>query len=450
MATESGARADYNDPAVLEQLATEIVDIARQRGAREAEVAISAGEGLAVTVRGGLCETLEHERDKSLSVTVFDAGRKGSATTSDFSRRALDETVAAALRIAAVGEVDPHAGLAAREHLASSVPELDLDHPWSLDAEQAIELALVCERAALACDRRLKQSDGASVNRYRGTRAYANSHGFHAAYRGTRHGLSAVMIAEDGSGMQRGYWFSSARRATELEAAETVGRIAAERTVAKLGARKIKTTTLPVIFEARVAMSLIGHLTAAIAGGAQYRRASFLLDALDTPIAAAHLTLTEQPHLVGALGSAPFDDDGVATREKIVVDGGRLATYLLGAYAARRLGRAPTGNAGGVHNLIVSHGERDLAALIATQTRALLVTDLMGFGVNGVTGDYSRGASGFLIEAGAIAHPVEEITIAGNLKTMLHDIVDVGSDVDRRGSVHTGSIVIGSMAIAGA
>jgi PmbA protein len=249
--------------------------------------------------------------------------------------------------------------------------------------------------------------------------------------------------------MQRGYWFTSSRDPAQLEPAEDVGCTAARRTVAKLGARKLATGALPVLFEARVAASLFGHLVTAIAGSAQYRRASFLLDALGEDVLPPFLHVREEPHRPRALGSAPFDDDGVATRAKTVVDGGRLVTYLLGAYAARRLGRAPTGNAGGVHNLVVGHGPRDLEALVKTLPRGLLVTDLMGFGVNGVTGDYSRGASGFLIEDGAIAHPVEEITIAGNLRTMFRDIRDVGADVDERGQIHTGSVLIGNMAIAG-
>lgn len=440
---------DYNRPAILDELAVRTLDEARRAGAEAVEVGASAGEGLSVTVRGGACETVEHERDKSLGVTIYLGGRKGSATTSDFSAQAVSETIHAALRIAEVAEPDPHAGLAAAEFLATELPDLDLDHPWDLDAESAIALAIECEKVARGVDARIKQSDGCSVNRYRGSRAYANSHGFHAAYRGTRHGLSAVMIAEDGGGMQRGYWFTSGRDAAQLEDAETVGRLAAERTLAKLGARKIATTRLPVIYEARIATGLIGHVLGAISGGAQYRRASFLLDALGETILPAFVTVNEEPFLPGALGSAAFDDDGVATRRKTIIEAGRLDTYLLSAYAARRLGRAPTGNAGGAHNLFVSHGERSLADIIAGFDRALLVTDLMGMGVNGVTGDYSRGASGFLIEGGEVAHAVEEITVAGNLKSMLKDIREIGADVETRGTVHIGSVVIGEMAVAG-
>ncbi|MEQ8660974.1 MAG: metalloprotease PmbA, partial [Gammaproteobacteria bacterium] len=414
-----------------------------------AEVAISAGEGLAVTVRDGACETVEHERDKSLAVTVYHGGRKGSATTTDFSDNALAETVAAACRIAEHGEVDVHAGLAAAEYLAGAVPDLDLDHPWDIDAAAAIAIALECERAARGYDPRIRQSDGVSVNRYRGTRAYANSHGFHGAYRGTRHSISAVMIGADDAGMQRGYWYASNRRAALLEPAASIGRTAAARTVAKLGAKRIATTTLPVIFENRVAAGLIGHLVGAIAGGAQYRRASFLLDALGEQVLPTSLSLEERPHLPAGPASAPFDNDGVATSAKTIVDGGRLTTYLLGAYAARRLGRAPTGNAGGTHNLLLTPGNRSLEALTATLERGLLVTDLMGFGVNAVTGDYSRGASGFLVEHGERVHAVEEITIAGNLRNMLLDIREVGADIDPSAAVQTGSILIGRMTVAG-
>ena len=440
---------DFNRPETLEQLAVDTVALAHRQGAEAAEASLNAGEGLSVTVRGGACETIEHERDKSLAVTIFMGGRKGTATTSDFSSAALAETVAAAKRIADHAEPDSYAGLAAPEFLARTIPELDLDHPWDLAAEAAIELALRCERAALATDPRLKQSDGCSVNRYRGTHAYANSHDFHAAYRGTRHGISSVMIAADDAGMQRGYWFSSRRDPRELEAAEDIGVTAARRTIAKLGARKIPTSAMPVLFEARTAAGLIGHLVSAISGTAQYRRASFLLDALGETVLPPFISLHEDPHRPGALGSAAFDDDGVATSAKAVVEHGRLATYLLSAYSARRLGRTPTGNAGGVHNLIVSSGERSFDQIIAGLDRALLVTDLMGFGVNTVTGDYSRGASGFLIEGGAIAYPVEEITIAGNLKTMYQNIVEIGTDIDDRSNIHTGSILLGEMASAG-
>ncbi len=444
----AGVPIDYNDPLNLERVALDMIDLAG--GSADVEVALSAGEGLAITVRDGAVETLESERDKSLAVTVYKSGRKGSATTSDFSATALSETLKAALEIAAHGEADEFAGLAAPQYLAESVPDLDLDHPWDLGAPEAIALALKCEQAATGSDARIKQSDGASVNRYRGTRAYANSHGFHGAYCGTRHSISAIMIAEDASGaMQRGYWYDSARDAGALEDVESIGRRACARTLAKLGAAKIETCELPVLFEPRVASGFIGHLVSAISGSAQYRKASFLLDALGDTVMPASLSLSECPHLPGAIGSAPFDRDGVATRDKTIVDNGRLKSYLLSAYAARRLGREPTGNAGGTHNLILGGGTRDLPAMIGAQDRTLLVTDLMGFGVNGVTGDYSRGASGFLIEHGEVARPVEEITIAGNLKDMLLGVTETGSDIDTSLNIRTGSILIERMSIAG-
>lgn len=441
---------DFNQPDTLDRVALDALEIAAAGGSADVEVAVTAGEGFDLTVRDGTCETIEYQRDKSLGVTLYLEGRKGSATTSDFSATALKKTIDAARLIAEYGEVDEFAGLADARYLAREVVDLELDHPWDIDAAQAIELAITCERAALAADKRIKQSDGASVSRYQGTRAYANSHGFHGAYRGTRHGLSAVMIAaEDDGAMQTGYWYASGRDASHFDSAEIIGVTAAQRAAAKLGARKIATTELPVIFEPRLAAGLIGHLVSAISGSSQYRRASFLLDALGETVMPRNLSLEERPHLRGAIGSAPFDGDGVATADKTVVQDGRLQSYLLSAYAARRLGREPTGNAGGPHNLVLTPGKRNREDLIASLERGLLVTDLMGFGVNGVTGDYSRGASGFLIEGGEISHAVEEITIAGNLRSILTGINEVGSDVDESLRVRTGSILIDRMAVAG-
>lgn len=440
---------DFTLTETLDRLAVETVDRVGDLGVDGVEVAISSGNGLSVTVRGGACETVEHQRDKSLAITVYDGGRKGTATSSDFSAQALADSIAAAKRIADYAESDPCAGLAEPEFLAGEIPELELDHPWEIDAEAAVVKALECERAALSFDQRIKQSDGCSVNRYRGARAYANSHGFHGVYRGTRHSMSAIMIGDDADGMQSGYWYSAARDPEDLEPPDAIGTTAARRTIAKLGARKIPTTELPVLFEAGVAASLIGHLVSAISGAAQYRRASFLLDALGEAVLAPSLNLHEEPHLPGAVGSAPFDGDGVATAAKPIVEAGRLETYLLSAYAARKLGRTPTGNAGGVHNLVIQHGERGFDAMVAGLDRALIVTDLMGFGVNTVTGDYSRGASGFVVERGEIAQAVEEITIAGNLRDMLMGIVEIGSDIDLRGNIRSGSILIDHMAVAG-
>lgn len=441
---------DFTSPRELDELVTETIARTEKLGPEGVEVAASVGDGLSITVRAGKRERIEHQQGKSLAITVFQQGRKGTATTSDFSRAALDETIAAAKRISDYAEPDQYAGLAEVEFLASDIEDLGLDCPWEIDAESAIKLALECEAAALGAVTGIKQSDGCDVSRHRGTRAYGNSNGFHAAYRGTRHGISAAMIAENAMGMQSGYWFTAARDPRQLQSPESVGEKAARRTVAKLGARQIETAELPVLFEAPVASSLIRHLVDAISGSAQYRRASFLLDKLAERVAASTLTIREEPHLFGAIGSAPFDDDGVATSPKTIVDSGTLETYLLGAYSARRLKLEPTGNAGGVHNLIVGHQDRALDELIANLDKALLVTELMGFGVNTVTGDYSRGASGFFISEGKIDHPVEEITIAGNLKTMLLGIQTIANDVDRRGNIHTGSILIDKMAIAGA
>lgn len=444
------APTDFNQPEILDRLAQETLERAADRRIEACEVALSAGEGLAVTVREGECETLEFERDKSLAVTVYKEGCKGSATTSDFSAKALVETIDAAARIAAHGEPDEFAGLAEPQYLAKQVPDLNLDHPWALEAPEAIAIAQQCEAAALNDDPRIQQSDGASVNRYQGTRAYANSNGFHGAYRGTRHSISAILIGADKHGaMQRGYWYTSGRNPGGLEDAEAVGRRAYERTVAKIGAKKITTGEMPVMFEPRIAAGLVGHLIGAISGSAQYRRASFLLDALGEQVLPQWLSLSEHPHLPGAIGSAAFDGDGIATSKKTIVENGILKTYLLSAYAARRLGRAPTGNTGGTHNLQLNSGERSAEAMIKDLPEGLLVTDLMGFGVNGVTGDYSRGASGFLIRNGEIAHPVEEITIASNVKDMLLGITEVGNDIDTSMNTRTGSILIQQMAIAG-
>ena len=443
---------DPDSPDSLAEFVLDTVRAAERAGASAAEAQISTGDGLDVTVRAGACETVQHERDKSLAITVYVDHRKGTATTSDFTAQAIEETIGAALRIARHTEADPHAGPIDASYLSApeDLPNLALDYPWPLDAEEAIQLALECERAATGHDARIRQSDGCNVTRYRGTHAYANQHGFAGAWTATRHGLSAIMIAADDDGaMQRGYWYTTARDSSTLEDAEAVGRRAAERTAAKLGAAKIPTCECPVLFEAGVSAGLIRHLLAAISGGAQYRRASFLQDALGDAVMANTITLREEPHLPRGLGSAPFDSDGMATSAKDLVKAGVLERYILSAYSARRLGLEPSGNAGGVHNLIASHGSDDLDALIARMDKGILVTDLMGFGVNGVTGDYSRGASGFLIEGGEKIRAVEEITIAGNLKDMLHGIQAVGNDVDRRSNIHAGSILVDSMAIAG-
>ena len=428
--------------------AAQAVAAARALGA-EAAITISAGEGLSVTLRNGALETIEHHRDKSLAVTVYRDGRKGSASSTDFGTEAVRATVAAAEAIARHAEADRFAGLVAPAYLAREIPDLDLDHPWDLDVAAAAALAQRADAAAAAGDPRIAQIDDSSVSRYRGYRLHANTHGFLGAYAGTRHGLSCTAVASADGAMQRGGWYTVARDPERLEAPEAVGATAAARAVAKLGARKLKTCKAPVLFESRIAGGLVGHLLAAAAGHTLYRDASFLRGMLGKPVLPPFVTIREQPHLPGALGSAPFDGEGVATCDREIVAAGILATYLLDGYSARRLALAPTGHAGGTHNVTVSDRGQDFAALLKTLDRGLLVTDLMGFGINLVTGDYSRGASGFWVEQGEIQYPVEEITIAGALPRMFMGIVATGADLDLRGNIRSGSILIDELTIAG-
>jgi PmbA protein len=382
-------------------------------------------------------------------VTVYQGKRKGTATTTDFAPDAVAETVAAAVRIATDAEPDEYAGLIDPALLAREFPALDLDHPWDIEPEAAIALALECEAAARDAHREVSQVDEAAVSSYRGLHAYADSQGFTGVYRASRHGQSCTVVGSREGAMQRGYWFTTARRASDLEAPDAVGRRAAARTVAKLGARKMKTRKAPVLFENRLATGLIGNLVSAVSGPNLYREASFLRDAMGQQLFPDFVTIDEQPHLPRALGSAPFDAEGVATRRRLLVDRGVLQGYVLDGYSARRLKMAPTGHAGGIHNLIVSDQGLDLDALLRQMGTGLLVTDLMGFGVNLLTGDYSRGAAGFWVEGGAISHPVEEITIAGNLRDMFRNIVTAGSDLERRGSIQCGSLLLEQMTIAG-
>ncbi len=414
-----------------------------------AAAAVNAGEGLSVSVRNGAVETLEHQRDKAMGVTVYDGQRKGSATTTDFGLDSLTETVQAAARIARFTEADPYAGLIEAQYLAQEIPDLDLDHPWSITADEAITLALTCEDAARSAESEVAQVDETGVSHYRGLRAYANSLGFAASYLATRHGLNCVVVGARAGAMQKGYWYSTARNAQALEAPEAVGREAAARAVAKLGARKLTTRKAPVLFEARLATGLIGHLLAAISGGNLYREASFLRDAAGTQVLPSFLTIDEVPHLLRGLGSAPFDSEGAATHPRCLIERGVLTGYLLDSYSARRLALTPTGNAGGAHNLLVSEQGANFTDLLKQMGRGLLVTDLMGHGTNLLTGDYSRGASGFWVEDGALAYPVEEITIAGNLRDMLLGIVATGKDFELRSSIRTGSILLEELTIAG-
>ena len=424
---------------------------ARRQGATQCEVDASVNQGLSVSVRLGEVDTVEYQRDRGLGVTVYFGKRKGAASTADLSPEAVRETVAKACAIARYTAEDPYAGLVEPEALARQIPDLDLDHPWDVTPEGAIELARSCEAQGLAVDKRLSNSEGAAVSSQRHTGVYGNSLDFLAGYSATSHSVSCTLIAQLGDDMQRDYWWSIARNASELEAATTVGRTAGERTLARLGARRLKTQRAPVAYAPEMARGLVRHFIGAISGPSQYRKSSFLLNAAGEQVFPAFIDMHERPHIPRALASSPFDQEGAATHDRELVRAGVVEGYVLGSYSARRLGLKTTGNAGGIHNLLVdsAQGGLDREAFLRRLGTGLLVTELMGQGVNGVTGDYSRGASGFWVENGAIAYPVHEITIAGNLKDMYRDIVALGNDVDTRGGIHTGSVLIGEMTIAG-
>ena len=444
--THVQAPTDGADLLALVELALEE---ARVLGASQAEASVSVDVGLSVGVRLGEVETVEYQRDRGMGVTVYFGTRKGSASTADLGAAALRETVAKACSIARYTAEDPCAGLADADCLATDVPDLDLSHPWDLSPERACELALECEAAAMSVDRRVSNSEGAGVSTHRGLRAYGNSHGFLAAYPGTVHSMSCAVLGVEGESMERDYWYTTARDWRELEDAAGVGRLSGERAVRRLGARKLATTRAPVLYAPEVARGLLGHFLGAIRGGSQYRRASFLLDAAGTQVFPDWFAMSERPHLPRALASAPFDQEGVVTRDRELVAGGVLEGYVLGSYSARKLGLRTTGNAGGSYNLIVPGRGRDFEGMLALMGRGLLVTELMGQGVNGVTGDYSRGATGFWVEDGRIEHPVHEVTVAGNLRDMYRTMVEVGSDMDSRGGVRVGSVLLEEMTIAG-
>jgi PmbA protein len=435
----------------LTDLVSFALEEARRQGASQSEVDASVSRGLSVSVRLGEVDTVEYQRDRGLAVTVYFGKRKGSASTADLASSAVLETVGKACAIARYTAEDPYAGLIEPEALARDIPDLDLDHPWDLSPERAIEIARDCEAAGLGVDPRIRNSEGGSVGSQRHSGVYGNSLGFLAGYSSTSHSVSCSLIAEAGGEMQRDHWYTVARDAADLEDGARVGRIAGERALARLGARRLTTRKAPVAFTPDVARGLIGHFIGAIRGTSQYRKASFLLDAAGSQVFPAFLQMHERPHLPKGLASSPFDQEGAATRDRELIRDGVLDGYVLGSYSARRLGLKTTGNAGGIHNLIVaaSDGGLDAEAFLARLDTGLLVTELMGQGVNGVTGDYSRGASGFWVERGAIQHPVHEVTIAGNLKRMYLDIAAVGSDTDARGTVRTPSLLVSEMTIAG-
>ncbi|MDR3323752.1 MAG: metalloprotease PmbA [Zoogloeaceae bacterium] len=435
--------------ATLQQLAADALAYARQKGATASEVDVSEGFGQSVTARCGEVETLEHNRDKGLGVSVYVGQRRGYASTSDFSAKALQETVDAALDIARFTAEDDCAGLPAPELLARAPLELDLYHPWDLSVEAAIELAQRCEAAAFAEDPRIDNSEGASVSTQEAQFVAANSLGFMGGYPTSRHSIACSVIAGKEEAMQRDDWYVTHRDAACLDAPEAVGQQAARRAAARLGAKKIGTGSFPVLFEAPLAAGLLGHLVQAASGGALYRKASFLLDALGTTIFPDFFQLRERPHLSGALASSPFDNDGVRTKDREVVKNGVLEGYFLSVYSGRKLGLPTTANAGGSHNLLLEPGAHDFPGLLRQMGRGLLLTELLGYGVNYVTGDYSRGAAGFWVEDGQIAYPVEEITIAGNLRDMFKNIRAIGRDVQIRGSKQTGSILLEGLTVAG-
>ena len=435
-------------PALQEQV-EQIIAEARRQGASACEVAVSMEQGLSTTVRQREVETVEFNRDQGFGITLYVGQRKGSASTSASGEAAIRETVAAALAIAKHASEDACAGLADAALMARELPDLDLYHPWSIAPEQAVELALTCEEAAFATDKRISNADGTSLSTHQGCRVYGNSHGFIGGYASTRHSLSCVMIAEGDGQMQRDYWYDVNRQGELLADPAKIGRLAAERSVARLGARPVPTCEVPVLFAPELATGLFGHFLAAISGGNLYRHSSFLEGALGQRLFPEWLNLDERPHIPRAMGSATFDGDGLATYAKPFVAGGELVSYILGTYSGRKLGLPSTANSGGVHNLFVSHGDEDQRALLKRMGRGLLVTELMGQGLNLVTGDYSRGAAGFWVENGEIQFPVQEVTIAGNLRDMFSRIVAVGNDLELRGNIRTGSVLIERMTVAG-
>jgi PmbA protein len=443
-----------NDTSLIEldrlaEIAEDVIRRCRAKGASEADVAASIDSGLSVNVRMGEVETVERTRDRGVSLTVYFGKRKGSASTADLDPASIEQTVEHACAIARYTEEDAANGLADPALLAKDIPDLDLWHPWDITPEEAIRLGLEIEDAGRAFDPRIDNSDGASVQISASLTAYANSLGFVGRERGTHHSLSCALIAEDESGMQRDYWYDSVRAAGDFGDPAAIGRKAAERTLSRLSARRLGTRDCPVLFVPEVARGLIGHFLSAVSGGALYRKTSFLVDHVGKSVFPDWMQIVERPRIPRGHGSSAFDSEGVATRDSDLIKDGVLARYILGSYSARKLGLVSTGNAGGIHNVIVRPGNDDFAALLKRMHNGLLVTELMGQGVSLLTGDYSRGASGFWVENGEIAYPVEEITIAANLRDMFANIAAVGRDVDPRSHILTGSILLDRMTIAG-
>lgn len=432
----------------LKNIAEKILHDAKKKGATAAEVTISADDGFNVAVRLGEVETVEYHQDQDVSIIVYFGQRQGSATTTDLQPDSIEATLDAACSIAKLTGEDPCNGLADKGLLATQFPELDLYHLWNISTDQAVELALECEAIARN-DKRITNSDGVTVSSFKGNVIYGNTHGFLASQNGSMHDIACVLIAEKDGQMERDYAYTVARNAKDLKSIEWVANEAIQHTVKRLGARKIKTTKAPIMFIPEVARGLWGHFLAAISGGSLYRKTSFLLDHIEKRIFPEFITLRENPFLLKGFGSASFDSDGVATHQQDFIKDGILERYLLSTYSAKRLGLQTTGNADGVHNLFVSHSELDFDAMLKRMQRGLIVTEVMGQGVNILTGDYSRGAAGFWVENGEIQYPVSEVTIAGNLRDMFMKIVCVGNDIDHRGNILTGSVLIEEMMIAG-
>ena len=435
--------------ARLETVVANVLEEAKNQGASAAEVGLSIESGLSVTCRLGAVETIEHHRDQGLGITVFLGQQKGSASVTDLGEDSIKDGVKAACSIARFSGDDRYAGLPDPDRLATQFPDLDVCHPWALSADQAITLALDCETVARELDPLITNSEGATVNSHQGISVLGNSLGFLNGYESTRHSLSCSVIGQQGDEMQRDYWNTVARNANDLDSSRYVGAMAAERVVRRLGAQSLSSRQCPVLYAPEVAASLLGHFIGAISGGSLYRKSSFLLDALETQVFPEFIRIHEQPFLPKALGSSAYDGEGVATQAHDIVTDGILASYVLSSYSAKKLGMVTTGNAGGVHNLTIEPGDQDQRGLLATMDTGLLVTELIGQGVNSMTGDYSRGAAGFWVEGGVIQYPVEEITIAGNLKDMYQNIVAVGNDVDLRRNTRTGSILVAQMTVAG-
>ena len=434
----------------LENLVTMALDEARSLGVDQAEVAASQDIGLSATARLGDVENLEFTNDRGLGITVYKNSCKGNASSSDISPEAIREAVAKACSFATYTAADPHSGLADAERMATDLIDLDLDHPWELDANQAIALAIESEAAAMAHDKRISNSEGATVGTNRGARAYGNSHGFIGSYSKTSHSITCVVLAEEDGAMQRDYHYTSSRVPGDLKDPTSVGIRAAEKTVSRLGARKMKTTTAPVLYIPELARGFIGHAVGAIAGGAQYRRSSFLLDAVGEKIFPDFVQIQERPHIAQGVASRSFDGEGVATYDRDIVTDGKLQDYILSSYSARRLGLETTANAGGAQNLLIPGSDTDLQQLIAQMGTGLIVRELIGQGVNAVTGDYSRGAVGHWVENGEIQYAVHEVTIAGNLRELYQRIAAIGNDQDLRSGMRCGSLLVEEMTIAGA